>query len=242
MLKVLELKPLKKKHLKLIMVESEFPMNWWFEAPKKIKQDLIWNLHLISNEYLQLIEGLIEKYQPNFGAEEKPTNWDESLNRIDPLEELFDLKGLRFIHVDIDENARDYLSAALTEHRTTIQKLEDRIKEIIEKQGKIPDGDELFQRLVLWKEYLEQDYVQQEDEVRYNVREAWMMMNILNFAKEADGKKLKGLLICDLRHFNGIEKLATDLGVNIQKIMIKRSISTEEVELEMEKNIEIDIR
>ena len=69
-----------------------------------------------------------------------------------------------------------------------------------------------------------------------------MMMNILNLAKETDGKKLKGLLICDLRHFNGIEKLATDLGVDIQKIMIKRSISTEEVELEMEKNIEIDIR
>ena len=35
--KVLELKPLKKKNLKIIMIESEFPVDWWFETPNKIK-------------------------------------------------------------------------------------------------------------------------------------------------------------------------------------------------------------
>ncbi len=105
--KVLELKPLKKKHLKLIMVESEFPVDWWFEAPKKVKEDLVWNLHLISKEYLDVIDNLVDKYKPHFGAEEKPTNWDESQNQVDPLEELFKLKGLPFSRVDIDDNARD---------------------------------------------------------------------------------------------------------------------------------------
>ena len=71
MSRVLELKPLKEKHLKLIMVESEFPIDWWFEAPQEIQEDLIWNLHLISKEYLQLIESLIEKYKPDFALEEK---------------------------------------------------------------------------------------------------------------------------------------------------------------------------
>ena len=239
--KVLELKPLKKKHLKLIMVESEFPVDWWFEAPKKVKQDLVWNLHLISKEYLQLIDDLIEKYKPDFGAEETPTNWDDSPNKVDPLEELFKLKGRPFMRVDIDENAQDYLSAALDEHRQTIKKLEDQIRTRIEKNGIMPEDDELFQRLVLWKEYLEQDYEQQEDEVRYTVREAWMMMNIMNLAKDVEGTKLKGLFICDLRHFNGIEKLATDLGVDIEKIKIKRTIKTEDVEEELEKDIEIEL-
>ncbi|MFX1315725.1 MAG: hypothetical protein ACFE9T_07665 [Promethearchaeota archaeon] len=237
---VLELKPLKDKYLKLIMVESEFPINWWFEAPKNVKEEIVWNLHLISKEYLQLIESLVDKYELDFVAEEKPTNWDDISNQIDPLEELFKVKNLPFKHVDIDENARDYLSVALEEHRSSIQKLENRISELFEKQGKIPQDDELFERLVIWKEYLQNDYDQQEDEIRYNVREAWMMMNILNIAKTIKGKKLKGLFICDLRHFNGIEKLASDLGVDTEKIKIKRAIKIEEVDEELEKDIVLE--
>ena len=238
--KVLELKPLKEKYLKLIMVESEFPINWWFETPKKIKESIVWNMHLISNEYLQLVESLIEKYKPDFGVEEKPINWEDTSKQIDPLEELFKVKKVPFRYVDIDENARDYLSAALEEHRSTIQKLENKIGELIEKNGNIPEGDEFFQRLVIWKEYLHEDYNQQENEIRYNVREAWMMMNILNFAKTIMNKKLKGLFICDVRHFDGIEKLAADLGVDTEKIMIKRAIKTEEVEEQFEKDIELE--
>ena len=239
--KVLELKPLKEKYLKLIMVESEFPINWWFETPKSVKEEIVWNLHLISKEYLQLIESLIDKYKPDFGVEEKPTNWDDTSNQIDPLEELFKAKNLPFRHVDIDENARDYLSAALEEHRSSIKKLENRIGEIFEKRGKISRYDELFERLVIWKEYLQKDYDQQEDEIRYNVREAWMMMNILNLANIIKSKKLKGLFICDLRHFNGIEKLAADLGVDIEKIKIKRAIKIEDIEEELENDIVLEL-
>ncbi|MFX1239487.1 MAG: hypothetical protein ACFFAS_05035 [Promethearchaeota archaeon] len=239
--KVLELKPLKKKHLKLVMVESEFPVDWWFEAPKKVKEDLVWNLHLISKEYLDVVENLIDKYKPNFGAEETPTNWYESPNKVDPLEKLFKLKGIPFLYVDIDDNARDYLSAALEEHRIAIKKLEKHIREEITTKGKIPEDDEWFQKLIIWKEYLEQDYTKQEDDVRFNIREAWMMMNIINLAKEVEGTKLKGLFICDLRHFNGIEKLCTDLGIDLEKIKIKRTIKTEEIE-ELEKDVEIAIK
>ena len=98
---VLELKPLKEKFLKLVMVESEFPIDWWFEVPKEVKDDLIWNLHLISKEYLQLIESLIEKYKPNFAIEEKPNSWDNGLNQNDPLEALFLKLIKKFINSEI---------------------------------------------------------------------------------------------------------------------------------------------
>jgi len=239
MVEVLELKPLKEKHLKLIMVESEFPIDWWFDTPQEIKEDLVWNLHLISKEYLDLIEALIDKYEPDLALEEKGMR-DETLNPNDPLIKLFKKKSIPFKLADISENAADYLSAALNEHRTGIKKLEARIKEIIEKEGRIPEQDELFQQLVLWKEYLCRDYDEQEDEVRYKVREAWMMMNILNLAKEVNGKKLKGLFICDLKHFNGIEKLADELGVETEQIKVKRNIKMEEVEKELEEEIEVE--
>ncbi|MBD3253458.1 MAG: hypothetical protein GF383_00115 [Candidatus Lokiarchaeota archaeon] len=238
---VLELKPLKEKHLKLIIVESEFPIDWWFEVPENLREDLIWNLHLISKEYLDLIEELVKKYDVDFVLEERPNYMDDSGNILDPLKALFKEKNIPFTHADISENAQDYLSSALDEHRTMLKKLEKRIEEMIVTKGGIPAEDELFQRLLLWKEYLQSDYHQQEDEVRYNVREAWMMMNILNLAKTVEGKKLKGLFICDLRHFNGLEKLAGDLGVDTEQIKIKRSIRTIENEKELEENVEIEL-
>jgi hypothetical protein len=238
---VLELKPLKDKHLKLIMVESEFPIDWWFDVPEEKKEDLIWNLHLISKEYLQLIESLIDKYEPHFALEEMPNFWRDPLNPKDPLKALFEQKGIPFRHADISENAEFYLSAALDEHRQMINALEKKIKTIIQKNGKIPEQDQNFQQLLLWKEYLEGEYSNQEDDVRYKVREAWMMMNVLNLAKEINGKKLKGLFICDLRHFNGLDRLANELGVETEQIKIKRAIKTEELEEELEKDVEIDI-
>ncbi|MHA1724620.1 MAG: hypothetical protein ACTSXH_07230 [Promethearchaeota archaeon] len=241
---VLELKPLKEKVLKLILIESEFPIDWWFEVPEELKEDLVWNLHLISREYLDLIENLIEKYKPDFALEERPNYLNR--NEKDPLKVLFQVKNIPFKHADIDENAEDYLSAALEEHRQILEKLEERIAEIIKKNGKAPTEDEEFQRLLIWKEYLKKDYEDQEDEVRYKVREAWMMMNILNLAKDVgkkvESKKLKGFFICDKRHFDGLDALAESLGVETEKIKIKKSIKTEEIEKVMEKEIEVKIR
>jgi hypothetical protein len=231
---VLELKPLKGKILKLVMVESEFPIDWWFEIPEEKKDDLIWNLLLISKEYLELIDTIIENYKPDLALEERPNYWP--YNSKDPLKKLFDKKGIPFKPADISENAEYYLSAALDEHRTMLQKFEDRIRGIIESNGHLAKDDELFQRLVLWKEYLQKDYDSQEDEIRYKVREAWMMMNILNLAKNLEGKKLKAIFICDLRHFDGLEKLAEELGIETEQVKIKRTIKT----VELEKEIEID--
>ena len=237
---VLELKPLKNKTLKLILIESEFPIDWWFEIPKDLKEDLFWNLRLISKEYLQLIDSLIEKYKPKFALEERPNFLNETINSNDPLKTLFQMRGIPFRHADISETAELYLSSAVEEHRTMIQNLEKRISEIVKNKGVIPENDDIFQRIVLWKAYLQQDYNVQEDEVRYKVREAWMMMNILNLAREIEGNKLKAMLICDIRHFNGLEKLLEELGIEIEQVKIKRTIKTEEVEQVFEKDLEVD--
>ncbi|MHA1256647.1 MAG: hypothetical protein ACTSPS_13720 [Promethearchaeota archaeon] len=233
---VLELEPLKKKQLKLIMIESEFPIEWWFEVPVKIKENLIWDLQIISKEYLELISGLMDKYHPDFTLEEKGMR-DDKLNPNDPLIKLFKEQGIPFKFGDISQNANDYLSAALDDHREGIKKLETRIKEIIEENGYVPKEDELFQQIVLWKEYLHLDYSDQEMEIRYKVREAWMMMNVLNFAREIDKKTLTGFIICDLRHFNGLEKLANELGVEIEQIKIQRRLK----EIESIKDVAIEI-
>ena len=242
MLDVLELKPLKNKNLKLILVESEFPVDWWFEVPKSLKDNIAWNLHLISREYIELLESLIEKYKPHLVFEESPNFRDNSLDSQDPLNVFLQSKSIPFKQIDISENAENYLCAALNEHREMIKILEDKINQILKNnEGKIPKNDELFQRILLWKEYLEEDYDKEENKVRYEVREAWMMMNILKLAKEVDQNKVKALFICDNRHFNGLDKLASDLDIQVEQIKIKRRIKSMEFEKDLEKEIEINI-
>ena len=187
---ILELEPLKKKTLKLIMVESEFPIEWWFEASVKEKHDLVWNMHLISKEYLNLVESLINKYKPDFAVEEKGSRWGDTISHDDPLEALFRGHLIPYKMVDISENAEDYLSSNLDEHRSLISNLATITENYIKLNGKILPRDDLeFQQLILWKEYLQQEYKTQEDHIRYSVREAWMIMGILKLAKTIQEKK-----------------------------------------------------
>jgi len=194
-MEILELDPLKKKSLKLILVESEFPIDWWFEAPAKERHDLVWNLHLITNEYLKLIEDLIDKHHPNFVVEEKGSRWEDTFSYDDPLRSLFRSKNITYSLIDISENAEGYLSAALENNRTLIKKLSRRIEELIKKNGRIPKEEFDFQRMLAWKQYLQQEYESQENEIRYIVREAWMMMKILNMARKVKDNKLKGAIL-----------------------------------------------
>ena len=223
-MEVLELKPLKKKSLKLVLIESEFPIDWWFEPTAQKKHDLVWNLHLISREYLNLIEKLIDKYNPDFAIEEKGSRWEDTISNEDPLDVLFREKNIPYKMVDISENAENYLSSNLEDQRVLIKQL---IKSIEDTQKnnekKNLKNDFEFQRMALWREYLTQEYDFQESEIRYNVREAWMMMGILKFAKQMTEKKLMAFFICDSRHFEGIRKLTEELGIETEEIKIKRS-------------------
>jgi len=222
-MEVLELKPLKKKSLKLILIESEFPINWWFETSAQKKHDLVWNLHLISKEYLNLIEHLIEKYNPDFAVEEKGSRWEDTIAPDDPLESLFREFKIPYKMVDISENAENYLSSNMEDYRTLIKQLTKSINEIWKNNGKnFPKDDFEFQRMFLWREYLQQEYNLQENEIRLNVREAWMMMGILKFAKVMVEKTLKAFYICNPSHFKGITQLAGDLGIKTEEIKIKR--------------------
>ena len=221
-MEVLELKPLKKKSLKLVLIESEFPIEWWFEASAKKKHDLVWNLNLVSREYLNLIEDLIKKHNPNFAIEEKGSRWEDTISHEDPIEILFREHEIPYKMVDISENAEDYLSSNLEDLRTFIKQLTKSIKSSKKVEGY--KDDYMFLRQLLWKDYLQQEYDSQEDEIRYKVREAWMMMGILKIAKNLEDKKLNAFFICDSNHFKGITQLAEELAIETEEIKVKRSI------------------
>lgn len=226
-MEVLELKPLKGKKLDLIMIESEFSIEWFFRKERSNKNSLVWDLNIVSKEYLNLVENYIDKYELDFAVEEKGNRNEEAADS-DPLKELFERKNILYKMVDISENAEDYLRATLEQHDHLISQLNKRIDEMIKaNKGKTPKDNQTFQELVLWRDYLQQEYDTQEDEVRYKVREAWMMMKIINLTKEFKKHQLKGMFICDLSHFRGIKELAEELNISAQQIKLERKVKVE---------------
>ena len=221
-MEVLELKPLTKKRLKLVLIESEFPIEWWFETSAQKKHDLVWNLNLVSREYLNLIEDLIEKYNPHFAVEEKGSRWEDAISHEDPIETLFREHRIPYKMVDISENAEYYLSSNLEDLRIFLKQLTKSIKNA--QKNESSKDDYSFLRQLLWKEYLQQEYDMQEDEIRYKVREAWMMMGILKLAKKLGDEKLNAFFICDSTHFKGITQLAEELGIETEEVTIKRLV------------------
>jgi len=226
-MEVLELKPLKGKKLDLIMIESEFPIEWFFKKERSSKNNLVWDLNLVSKEYLDLVEKYIDKYEPDFAVEEKGNRNEEAADS-DPLKDMVERKNILYKIVDISENAEDYLRATLDQHNHLISQLSNRIEEMIKaNNGRVPKDDPSFQELVLWRDYLQTEYDNQEDEVRYKVREAWMMMKIINLTKTFKKHQLKGMFICDLSHFRGIKELAEELNIKSQQIKLERKVKVE---------------
>ncbi|MFW9823191.1 MAG: methylene-tetrahydromethanopterin dehydrogenase N-terminal domain-containing protein [Candidatus Thorarchaeota archaeon] len=221
-MEVLELKPLKKNKLKLVLIESEFPIDWWFENSAQKKHDLVWNLHLISKEYIDLIETLINKYHPNFVTEEKGSRWEEVISQDDPIAVLLRKYNIPYQMVDISENAEGYLYVNFDEYRTLVKQLEKNIYHYSNSNESAIQNEFEYQRAILWKEHLKQEYNDKENEIRYKTREAWMIMKIMKIASKIEKKNLIAFHVCDLRHFEGFKDLAEDLGVNLEEIKIKR--------------------
>jgi methylene-tetrahydromethanopterin dehydrogenase len=217
----LELEPVKGKKLKLILVESEHSIEWWLEPPPKTENDFFSHLKFISREYTQFIEDLVQKHQPQFAVEERGLRTQEEFLYDNPLIDVFKHHHIPHEMVDIPENALNYIESTLYDRRALLKSIK---KEILNTLGneKQVQGNQYLQQLVQWGEYLQTSYDIDEDEIRYKIREAWMLMNILTLAKKQETKEVIAMFICDKNHFEGITVLADELGIELTKIALKK--------------------
>ncbi|MBA7520369.1 hypothetical protein ES705_12465 [subsurface metagenome] len=202
------------------MVESEFPVDWSLEVPNN-QTEVLGDTSFISRQYLAFITDLIKKERPDFVVEDKGIRPFEETIGDDEFVKIFSEDGIPYSFVDIPEYALNYISLPLTNKKELIEKFDVEIKNYKEKRT-VYFNDPHFQQLVVWKQYLKDEYKEEENEIRYKVREAWMMMGILKFAKSFDKRHLLALFICDKRHFEGIFFLAKELDIECEIINIKK--------------------
>ncbi len=219
-MQVLELKPLKNKKLKIVVIESEFPIEWRLEKPSYDK-DILGNLVFISRSFIQFINKIVEQYKPDFVVEDKGMRSFGDEHKGDEFAEIFNKKGIIYKLVDIPEYALNHLSVPLQNRKELIKKFDQEIKKYKE-MGRIHHNDYHFQQLVMWRQHLNDEYKMEEDELRYQIREAWMMMGLLELAKKQEKRHLIALFICDKSHFDGISFLAKELDIQCEFINIQK--------------------
>jgi methylene-tetrahydromethanopterin dehydrogenase len=226
-MKALELEPLSKKKLRLVMMESEFSIEWWIEPPPKEERDLFSSFRIVSKEYIKFVEDLIQQYTPHFAVEEKGLRTRDEFLYDNPLLEVFTQAGIPYQWVDISENALGYLLSTLEDRKNLLKGIKSELGKIFNKESKISDNVYL-QQLINWGNYLQTDYKREEAEIRFKVREAWMMMGILELAQKREEKELTVLIICDKDHFEGITNLAEGLGIDVVAINLKKAFKNGE--------------
>jgi len=220
--KVLELEPLKKKKLELVLVETEFPVQWGIEKAENPEDD--WNLRLISDAYVKAVDVLLEKHKPKFAVEELGMRSRDEFEFDNPLAAVFKKKGVAYDTVDIDENALGYLVSVLDPYQKLYSDLMDEAKTIKASGDKSKKAT--LQEIMVHAEYLKAEMDAEIETIRLKIREAWMMMGILDHAGKIDAMSMTAMFICDSSHFDGLASLAEQLGIDTVKINMKKSVKS----------------
>ncbi|MEM3563395.1 MAG: NAD(P)-dependent methylenetetrahydromethanopterin dehydrogenase [Candidatus Jordarchaeaceae archaeon] len=237
-MEVLELEPLKGQKLRIVMVESEHGIDWYLLEPSNSPKDFFSELRIMSKEYREFINKMVEEYRPDFCLEERGMRSIEEFLYDNPLVDVFKKHGIPYSYVDIADNARDYIWSTISRKQELRNALIEQITKILAKNPEARKNDENFLKLVTWAQYFEQNLKEIEEDIKFRVREAWMMSGVLNQAREIKKKNVTAMLICDPRHADGISKLCTDLDVDLVTVKAKKEIHNKEETAELSSLLE----
>jgi len=219
-METLELKPLAKKKLNVLIVEKEY--NEPFQLTE-IAANPLNPLFKPSIGFYKFLETVIAKVKVNYATEELGMRSQKEFYEQNVSAEVFQKANVPFFPVDIDENAKNYLTAALdkkVELRNGVLKSLDALS----KQGAKDESMEK-EYLIAYGQGLQTEIEEKETEVNFSVRESWMAMGIMNHAREIEGKEeITCLHICSPNHVTGIKQLMESLNAKVEVAKLSKKV------------------
>ena len=222
-MKTLEVKPLEKKKLNVLIMEKEYnePFNA-AEASPSIHSNPLNALHRPSIGFYKFLENVVGKVNLDFATEELGLRSEKDFYENNILAEIFRKSNVPFFPVDIDENARAYLKTAID------KKIEQRnqVLKALDNLSKQKEGDSMERDyLVAYGQSLQLEIEEQEREVKFPIRESWIVMGILDHAKEITGKdEITCLHICSPEHVEGTKQLLESLEANVETAKLSKKV------------------
>jgi methylene-tetrahydromethanopterin dehydrogenase len=230
-MKVLEVKPLEKRRLNVLIMEKEYnePFDVADPSPSTSSNPLN-ALHKPSIGFFKFLENVVAKVNLDFATEELGMRSQKDFFEDNILAEIFRKSNVPFFPVDIDENAKTYLKTA------TDKKIEqrDKVLKAIDNLSKQKDQKYSTERdyLVAYGQSLQLEIEEQEREVNFPIRESWIVMGVLDHAKENSGKdEITCLHICSPEHVEGIKKLLESLDAKVETAKLSKKVISTNAEM-----------
>jgi methylene-tetrahydromethanopterin dehydrogenase len=221
-LKPLEITPLENGKLTAYLVEKEYNEPFWLVEPPAngTPSETLRQLFRPSMAFCQFLEKLIDKVKPDFATEELGMRSTKEFYENNVLATLFKEKGVPFFPADIEENARGYLAADIAE------KLEARnqvLAALTKSSKKAADSVEK-EYLVAYGQCLQLEVEEKQHEASFAVRENWIVMGVLDQAKELDEEQITCLHISSPEHIAEVETLLESLDVDAQTLKLSKKV------------------
>jgi methylene-tetrahydromethanopterin dehydrogenase len=220
-MKTLEITPLKDKKLTVFVVEKEYNEPFWIVEPHQTSDSqALLSLLQPSIGFHKFMENFIKKVKPDFATEELGMRSPEEFCENSLLAQMLGKEKIPFFPVDIDGNARTYLAANLNKKK---EKRDNLLKTLtgLPKQG---EESEKREYLIAHGQVLQLELEEQEHEANFPIRESWIVIGILNRAREVDKREVTCIHVCSPQHVEGIRKLLERLDVKVEVIKLAKKI------------------
>ncbi len=227
-MKVLEIKPLKTK-LTVLIVEKEYNEPFWVIELSKSSDSshMLHSLFRPSIGFCKFLESLIEKVKPDFATEELGTRSPKEFYEDNILAKMLQKDDIPFFPVDIDGNAKMYLVTDLEKKK----ELRDNVLKALDDLSKKKERSVEEEYLIAYGQCLQLELEEQEHEVKFPIRESWIVMEILDHAREIKNKEdIICIHICSPEHVDGIKKLLESLNVKVEVVKLSKKIVSAHVE------------
>jgi methylene-tetrahydromethanopterin dehydrogenase len=230
-MKVLEVKPLEKKILNVLIMEKEYnePFDTAEPSPST-NSNLLSALHRPSIGFYKFLENVVAKVNLDFATEELGMRSQKDFFEANILAEIFRKSSVPFFSVDIDENAMTYLKTAID--KKTEQR--DQVLKALDNLSKQKDQGDSIERdyLVAYGQSMQLEIEEQEREVKFPIRESWIVMGILDYAKEITSKdEITCLHICSPEHVEGTKQLLESLNAKVETAKLSKKVISTNAEM-----------
>jgi len=229
-MKVLEITPLKNKKLSVLIMEKEYNEPFWInESSSPSNSRALNSLYRPSAGFYKFLENVIEKVKVDFATEELGLRSQKDFSEDNVLVQIFEKNKIPYFPVDIDENARNYLETSLEKK----VELRDDILKALDNLAKQKAKDSVEKEyLVAYGQSLQLEIEEQEHEASFPVRESWIVMGILDHAREVSSKEeVTCLHISSPEHVEGIKQLLESLNARVEVAKLSKKIISAHAEV-----------
>jgi methylene-tetrahydromethanopterin dehydrogenase len=227
--KVLEVKPMENKTLNVMIMEKEYnePFHL-FEKASSAKSNILQALQKPSIGFYKYVENVVAKVNIDFVAEELGDRSQQEFFEDNILADVFRKSSIPFFPVDIDSEAKTYIE-------TTFDKkieVRDNILKSLENLNKQKGGDSTERDyLVAYGQGIQTEIEAQEHEVNFSIRESWIVMGIMDHAREIKNKdEITCLYICSPHHVAGIKGMLESVNAKVESAKLSKKIISTQVE------------